>query len=353
LTAVKILLSQGEINLFRFSTLVLLLVSILPTAHGQTASEFQVSENADQIQISSSILEAGVRKRGYVSGVAAGSFLDKKTGFRDPGFGLDIVDWLMEPGSDRAYRDKLDKELVYEFDNPVHGKRAKRSIEGPQICTRAKELSSRVVRGKDFIAVEMDYTYRLAAPGRKTGSRWNQTIIFPAGKRYFISSDRITSVNASDGLFLRIDMPGHVKHRSGDTFSEVYLSYSGKIPSKEFASDFAPDQKLNYQRERDKMPQRFIRAYRLRNPETGRTGPWLAGMTLNPADVYEAWCYQRGYISMIEEIGGRPIRPGQSFGAAYIVGYFDSIEEMEREYDKYSGHSAIEVDARGWRLLRP
>jgi hypothetical protein len=65
---------------------------------------FRVSENRDEIRIETDVLEAAVRKRGYVSGVAAGSLLDKRTGARDAGFGLDIVDWLMEPGSDEASR---------------------------------------------------------------------------------------------------------------------------------------------------------------------------------------------------------------------------------------------------------
>jgi hypothetical protein len=34
------------------------------------------------------------------------------SGFRDVGFGPDIVDWIMEPGSDRTYRDQLDLELL-------------------------------------------------------------------------------------------------------------------------------------------------------------------------------------------------------------------------------------------------
>src|SRR5687768_7605776 len=61
---------------------------------------FEVTEGPEELRLVSAALEAAVRKRGYVSGVAGGSFLDKKTGFRDSGFGLDIVDWLMEPGSD-------------------------------------------------------------------------------------------------------------------------------------------------------------------------------------------------------------------------------------------------------------
>jgi hypothetical protein len=196
--------------------------------------EIAVTESSQVITIATSDLEAVVRKQGYVSGVAGGSFLDKKTGFRDAGFGLDIVDWIMEPGSDEAYRDQLPGDLPYHFNNLYHGKRAKRSIEGPQICTKAKTVSPEIVKGKDFVAVKMGFQYYLAAPGKKTGSQWEQTIVFPAGKRYFISSDKITSVNASDAMFLRVDMPGHIKHNRGDTFSEVYLSYNDPAVSRRF-----------------------------------------------------------------------------------------------------------------------
>jgi hypothetical protein len=56
---------------------------------------------------------------------------------------------------------------------------------------------------------------------------------------------------------------------------------------------------------------------------------------------------------MIEEIGGRRVKPGDSFSAAYIVGYFDSIDEMNEVYDKYAGHVGLEADANGWKLLKP
>lgn len=127
-----------------------------------------------------------------------------------------------------------------------------------------------------------------AVPCKKTGSVWEQTLVFPAGKRYFVSSDRVTSVNDSPALFQRIDMPGHIKHKRGNTFSEVYLSYHGRIPASEFFDDFAPDEKFNYQRNNNPTPERFIRAYHLRDPNTGRDGPWLAGMTLDPSVVSEA-----------------------------------------------------------------
>lgn len=314
----------------------------------------EITETNDQIAFRMGALEAAVRKRGYVSGVAAGSLLDRKTGFRDPGFGLDIVDWLMEPGSDEAYRDQLQGDLKYEFNNPFHGKRPKRSIEGPQICTQAKEVAPQVIRGKDFVAVKTRYRYRLAAPGKQTGSEWDQTLVFPEGTRYFLSSDRITLANGGENLFLRLDMPGHIKHTRGDTFSEVYLSYHGRVPASAFLENFAPDEKLLYVRGETPTPRRFIRAYRLRDPKTGADGPWLAGMTLDPTIVTEAWCHQRGYVCMIEEFGKRPgtppLRPGDRFSAAFLVGYFDSIAEMEQTYDRYAGHTGLEADEKGWKL---
>ena len=344
------------IRLGRFSLLLsALLVSHCASTPGPkagTESGFTVTETEDQIFISSSTIEAAIRKRGYVSGVYRQSFLDKKTGFRDAGFGLDIADFILEPGSDEADRDQLHPQLVYTFNNLVHGSRAKRHIEGPQICTRAGELQPRVIRGDGFIAVKMSFNYYLAPRGKNTGSLWEQTIVFPEGKRYFVSSQKISSNNTADEMFLRIDMPGHIRHESGDTFSEVYLSYLGKIPSEEFVEDFPPDEKFDYRRDRDAEPNRFIRAYRLRDPESGRDGPWLAGMTLDPKIVYEAWCHQRGYVSMIEEFGPGRVEPGESFSAAFVVGYFDSTEEMEAVYDGYGRASGLAVDESGWKFVR-
>jgi len=318
----------------------------------------EVSEDDAQIKLATDKLSAIVRKQGYVTGTAAGSLVDKQTGFRDAGFGLDIVDWIMEPGSDAAYRDQLPKEMVYQFGNAYHGKGAKRSIEGPQICTQAKQLSPKVFRGQDFVAIEQSFQYQTAAPGKKTGSTWTQRIVFPAGQRYFVSSDRIDAVNDSPAMFLRIDMPGHIKHKQGDTFSEVFLSYFDKpIASKEFLTDFAPDEKFNYRRDAwtaagKQPPPRIIRGYRLRDPATGKDGPWLLGMTLDPGIVSEAWCHQRGYVCMIEEFGERPIKAGESLSAAFIVGYFDSLAEAEKIYDQHKGMTGLAADANGWKLTK-
>lgn len=316
------------------------------------AEPAKVHEDAEVITIETGTLQATIKKKNYVTGVAAQSFVDKKTGFHDPGYGLDIVDWIMEPGSDEAYRDQLPKEMVYNFGNDYHGKTAKRSIEGPQICTQAKELQPQLVQGKDFVAVKQTFQYKTAAPGKKTGSTWTQWLVFPEGKRYFVSMDRIDAVNDSEAMFLRLDMPGHIKHKEGDTFSEVYLSYIGKIPAKEFLTNFAPDEKFNYRRDKNKTPERMIRAIHLRDPKTGKEGPWLAGMTLDPGIVSEAWCHQRGYVCMIEEFGERPIKAGEHFSAAFIVGYFDSIEEMEAVYDAHRGSSGLKVTEEGWKLTK-
>jgi hypothetical protein len=143
-------------------------------------------------------------------------------------------------------------------------------------------------------------------------------------------------------------MPGHVRHRGADTFAQVYLSYAGRIPAAAFDRDFGPDEQFLYRRRDGEVPKRMIRAYQLK--VDGKPGPWLAGMTLDPAEVSEAWCHQRGYICFIEELHGEKVKAGETFGAAYIVGYFDSVEEMERVYDRFRGARAIRIDQADFRL---
>ena len=95
-----------------------------------------------------------------------------------------------------------------------------------------------------------------------------------------------------------------------------------------------------------------IRAYHLQDAKTGKDGPWLAGLTLDPSLVYEAWASQRpgGIIVMIEEVYGKPIKAGQSFSAAHIVGFFDDIEGMHQVYDRHKGNTKLSVDGEGWKL---
>ena len=318
-----------------------ILAAILLSSQSLAAQEpaIKVQETDAYILIDTDSLQAKIHKKNYVSGIGAGSFLDKKTGARDAGFGLHIMDFLLGPGW---------KDDAYPRDAKNHGNLPKHYVEGPQICTQAKKLEPEVIRGDDFVAVRMQFKFTQPAKGFKAGSLWQQTIIFLPKVRYVICSEAITSVNDVDNLLYRIDMPGHIKHKNLDTFEQIYLSYHGTIPAKEFAKDFAPDEKFLYQRQDDKLPKRMIRAYQLKHE--GKPGPWIAGMTLDPAVTVEAWCHQRGYVCFIQELHGRKVKAGETFGAAYIVGYFDDIASMEKTYDRYKGSLAIEVDRKSWRL---
>ena len=303
-----------------------------------------LQRDGPNISIENDHIAAEIHTEGYVSGVAGGTFVDKKTGANDHSFGLDIVDFLLEPGPD----DGPDGEEKYDTGSLVHGDIPKRYVELPQICTRAKKIEFETIEGDGFVAVRQWYRYQTATRGRQPGSLWEQILVFPDDTRHFFSMDRIISVNSVDGLTLRIDLPGHLKHQEGDTFSQIYLSYHGCISSDEFHNDFPPDGKYLYQRDSHPLPERMIRARQHRVDDA--PGPWLAGMTLDPGIVSEAWCHQRGYVCFIQEIGQLPIRSGQSFSAAHIIGYFDSIEEMETLYDRHKGCSAIELTDNAWKL---
>jgi hypothetical protein len=320
--------------------LAAVLLSLLAMPALAAGPEIKVTETDDAIQIDTDALRAQVRKKGYVSGIAGGTFLDRKTGARDLGHGLHIMDFLLAPG----WRDD-----DYSRDPKVHGDLPKHYVEGPQICTQAKELKPEVVKGKDFVAIKLRFTFTKPGEGYKAGSTWEQTLVFLPGVRYVLSGERITSANDVDDLFYRIDMPGHIKHEKGDTFEQVYLSYLDKpIPAAAFNDDFAPDAKYLYWRKEGQVPARMIRAYQVK--VGGKPGPWLAGMTLDPAEACEAWCHQRGYVCLIEEIGCTAVKKGQTIGAAYVLGWFDDIPEMQKVYDKYKGKRALIVEDGKYRL---
>jgi hypothetical protein len=310
----------------------------LPAA-AQTKPKIQVRQAEEYVELESDCLQARIRKKGYVSGIAQGSLLDKKTGARELGFGLHIMDFLMAPGW---------REDGYSRNPKLHGNLPKHYVEGPQICTQAKQLDPEVIEGADFVAVKLRYTFKDAAKGLKAGSKWEQTLVFPFGERYFFSAEQITSVNNVDDLFYRIDMPGHLRHDRGDNFVQLYLSYEGKLPAESFAKDFGPDEKHLYQRREGRIPERMIRAYQVK--VDGKPGPWLAGMTLDPAAVSEAWCHQRGYVCLIEELHGKKVKAGETFGAAYVVGWFDDVGEMEQVYDRHKGARRLTATRDGFTL---
>lgn len=299
------------------------------------------------IAIETDRLRAEVHTEGYVSGVFRDTFVDRATGARDGSFGLDIADFLLEPRWDEP---GAETEHTYHGGDAVHGDLPHRYVEGPQICTQARRLDFEVIDGGDFVAVRQWYTWQWATYGRRPGSRWEQTLVFADGPRYFLSADRITSANTVDELIFRLDLPGHLRHSGGDSFTEVYLSYAGRIPASEFVEDFPPDGKFLYQRDDAAIPERIIRARQMRLAD-GTPGPWLAGITLDPAAVYQGWCHQRGYVCFIEEIGGRRVEAEESFGAAYAIGWFGDIAEMEAVADEHRGATALGVSAEGWRLV--
>jgi len=310
------------------------------SAGAMAAPAIAVTEDDGQIKIETDSIQAIVRKKGYVSGIAAGSFVDKKTGAKDLGFGLHIMDFLLAPGW---------ADDGYERNPKLHGNLPKHYIERPQICTQAHELHPQVIRGDNFVAIKMRFQYTQPAPGLKAGSTWEQTLVFQPGVRYVLSGERITSANDVDDLFYRLDMPGHIKHHGSDTFEQVYLSYLKElIPASAFDQNFGPDEKFLYQRKDDRILQRIIRAYQVKLE--GRPGPWLAGMTLDPSEVSEAWCHERGYVCMIEELHRRHVKAGESFGAAYVIGWFDDVPQMEQVYDQFKGATAIVIDGKQFRI---
>ncbi len=301
-------------------------------------------EKDGKIIIETSRLNAEIHTTGYVSGIAGGTLVDKMTGARDLGFGLDIVDFLLEPVADEP-----DCEHPYAREVMLHGHMIKRFVELPQICTGARRIAYEVTRGPDFVAVRQWFRYTIATYGRKPGSLWEQILVFPEKARYFLACDTITSINTVDDLTLRIDMPGHLRHQNADNFVQIYLSYYGFIPAAEFTSDFAPDARFFYQRRSDQLPARFIRAYQTKQDDSA--GPWLAGMTLEPAVVSEAWCHQRGYACFIQELGQWGVAAGDQLGAAYAVGFFDDIPAMETVYDQYRGARSIALTRNTYELV--
>lgn len=300
-----------------------------------------IRQDGTYLRVDTTQYAAAIQTEGYVSGVSEGSFLDRKTGARDPGYGLLIADFLLQPGPDAP---DTPPERCYAYHDQYHGSIPKHYVALPQICTQAKHLPHEITAGKDFVAVRQWYTWDVACPPHPAGAKWEQTLLFSDDKRWFLGWDRFACVDDASAVMMRMDMPGHIKHHGGDVFRQVYLSYHGTIPQYAFHQSFPPDARFLYRRNAKHLPKRLIRAMQLEN------GVWLAGMALDPAAVYEAWCHQREYVCFIEEIGGRDVKAGEWQGAVHLVGYFDSIQEMEHTYDLYHGTTGLRVTPEGWTL---
>src|SRR3981081_1854489 len=95
------------------ATLSLLLALVPAASPGDgRPDEIRVRETDEYVQIDTDALQARLNKKGYDSGIAAGSLLDRKTGARDAGFGLHIMDFLLGPGW---------KDDGYSRDRKLHG----------------------------------------------------------------------------------------------------------------------------------------------------------------------------------------------------------------------------------------
>ena len=88
---------MGQPKLVAGLAMISILLVVFPS--GAQKFPFRLIEDENQIKLDTDRLEAVIRKKGYVSGVAGGTFLDKKTGFRDAGHGLSIADFILVQGA--------------------------------------------------------------------------------------------------------------------------------------------------------------------------------------------------------------------------------------------------------------
>ena len=92
-----------------------------------------------RIKVETGHYRASIATAGYVTGIAGGSFVDTRTGAHDLGFGLSIVDFLLEPADPK--RVIPPGQYVFGPGDKIHGNIPKRYVEGPRFVTRPSGLS--------------------------------------------------------------------------------------------------------------------------------------------------------------------------------------------------------------------
>jgi hypothetical protein len=55
-------------------------------------------------------------------------------------------------------------------------------------------------------------------------------------------------------------------------------------------------------------------------------------------------------VCFIQELHRRHVKAGETFGAAYAVGYFDDIAAMKKLCDTYKGKRNLRVEGGKYRL---
>ena len=97
------------------------------------------------LRVETDCYHAAVRTEGYTSGVMAGSFVDKRTGAHDVGFGLVILDFLLEPGTDD---EATPPELRYHVGDLYHGNIRKRYVELRKSAHRRRSSPLRSLKAR-------------------------------------------------------------------------------------------------------------------------------------------------------------------------------------------------------------
>ncbi len=224
---------------------------VLATASAITWADeppFVVKSNEERIQIANRDLEFSIRRSGYVSGVMGGSFVDRATGSRDLGFGLDIVDWIMEPGSDEAYRDQLPGDFsLHDVQQPgprqalAPDLKARRSARRPVELPPSRDLRQGLPGGHSRIS-----PIRLAAARQGGRLSMGADDRLPGRQALLPPSDRVTGRQRRRGhRSSGSTCPVISNIRQGDTFSEVYPQLSRqRSPPREFLADFAPGREV-------------------------------------------------------------------------------------------------------------
>ena len=89
-----------------------------------TLSSGRAYPAGSRIAVETGHYRASIATAGYVTGIAAGSFVDTRTGAHDLGFGLSIVDFLLEPAD--AKRAIPIGQYTFGPEDKVHGNIPKR-----------------------------------------------------------------------------------------------------------------------------------------------------------------------------------------------------------------------------------
>ena len=187
------------------------------------------------------LLQARIRKKGYVSGIAAGSLLDKKTGRPRP---------RLRP----AHHGLPDGPRLERRWLLARRQAARQSAQAlrrrPANLHAGEEARTRSHRGKDFVAVRLRFTFTKPAKGFKAGSTWEQTLVFQPGLRYFLSR-RTHHQRQRRGRPLLPHRHARPHQAQGRRHLHAGLPELPRqpIPAAAFAEDFAPDAKFLYQRE--------------------------------------------------------------------------------------------------------